>query len=108
MKQIAIEELVSKLDALIKTAPQEKVLLTLKGQPFAFVSDASKYDWEDIGYIADPAFWKMIAERRKEKGGVTLEPVRAKLEQDERAGKRAPGRATDGKKTRTRRSRSAA
>src|SRR4051812_8426156 len=81
MKRMAIEELAGKLDALIKTAPREKILLTLKGQPFALVSDATQYDWEDIGYMTDPAFWKMIAERRKEKGGMTLEQVRAKLDE---------------------------
>ena len=108
MKRIAIEELATKVDTLIKTAPRGKILLTLKGQPFAFVSDASIYDWEDIGYISDPAFWKMIAERRKEKGGVTLEQVRAKLEEDEKAEKRASERGRDLKKNRSKRNRSAA
>ena len=83
MKRMAIEELADKVEVLMKVAPKEKVLLTRAGQPFAFVSDASKYDWEDIGYMTDPEFWKMIRERRKERGGIPLEVIEAELEQRE-------------------------
>jgi hypothetical protein len=104
MKRIAIEELASQIDALIKTAPKEKILLTRNGEPFAFVSDASRYDWEDIDYLTDPAFWKMIESRRKEKGGISLESVKAELVQREKAGK-GPRPV---KKPRSKRDRSAA
>ena len=104
MKRMAIEDLAKKVDTLVKVAPKEKILLTLNGQPFAFVSDATNYDWEDIGYMTDPEFWKMIAERRKEKGGIPLEQVQAELREQEKAERRA--RAA--KKARAKRSRSAA
>lgn len=90
MKRMAVEDLASNLQALIKTTPKEQVLLTRRGRPFAFVSNASKYDWEDIGYMVDPEFWKMIRERRKDKGrGVPLEDVMARLARREKAEKSA-------------------
>jgi hypothetical protein len=103
MKKMAIEELANKIDVLIKGVPQEKILLTRNGQPFAFVSDASNYDWEDIGSMSDPAFWKMIAERRKERGGIPFEQVEAELIQREKPTKRVRS-----KKARNKRDRSAA
>jgi hypothetical protein len=90
MKRMAIEELAEKLDTLIKVSPHEKILLTRNGQPFAFVSDATNYDWEDIGYMTDPAFWKEISERRKEKGGIPWEQVKAELEKREKAERGTP------------------
>jgi hypothetical protein len=104
MKRMAIEELAGKLDTLIDVAPREKVLLTRNGRPFAFVSDASKFDWEDIGYMNDPTFWQMIAERRKERGGISFEQVEAELMEREKSEK--PARST--KKARSRRGRPAA
>jgi hypothetical protein len=87
MKRMAIEQLADNIESLIKTAPRERILLTRNGQPFAFISDASNYDWEDIGYMNDPEFWKMIRERRKEKGGIPLEQIEAELAEKERAEK---------------------
>ena len=92
MKTVAIENLVKNVESLVKTAPKEVILLTKNGQPFAFMSDASQYDWEDIGYISDPAFWKMIAQRRKEKT-IPFEQIKAELTQKERNLARRKGAA---------------
>lgn len=107
MKRLAIETLAANLDALIRTAPKEKIILTRNGQPFAFVSDASNLDWEDVGYITDPAFWKMIAERRGEKT-IPLEQVKAELEQQEKTERKRFNRRRVTKKARAKHSRSAA
>jgi hypothetical protein len=88
MKRMAIEELANKIEILVKTAPKERVLLTRNGEPFAFVSDATKYDCEDIGYMNDPSFWKMIQERGKGKL-IPLEVVEAEIAQREKAARRA-------------------
>jgi hypothetical protein len=88
MKQLPIEKLAENVNALVKTAPREKILLTRNGKPFAFVSDASKYDWEDIGYMADPEFWKMIQERRKEPT-IPFEQVKAEFLAKEKKAKTA-------------------
>lgn len=84
---------------LVRAAPRERVLLTRGGKPFAFVSDASKYDEEDIGYMTDPAFWAMIAERRKRRGGVPLAAVQARIAAAERAERKEPGKKTPSKGT---------
>lgn len=84
MRRIAIEDLGARIKDLIATTPKEQVLLTLRGRPFAFVTNASKYDWEDIGYMTDPEFWKMIEKRQQERPGIPLEVVEAKLERLER------------------------
>jgi hypothetical protein len=84
MIRIPVEGLSSRMSEFVKTAPKERVLLTRGGKPFAIVSDASMYDEEDIGYMTDPAFWAMIAERRKEKGGIPLEKVEARIAAEER------------------------
>src|SRR5688500_3667747 len=90
MKRMAVEDLASNLQALIKAAPKEKILLTCKYRPCAFVAHASQYDWEEIGYMVDPEFWKMIRERRKEKGrGIPLEQVMARIARREKADKSA-------------------
>jgi hypothetical protein len=108
MKQMAIEDLAMNVDKLIKAASKEKVVLTRNGEPFAFVSDASGYDWEDIGYMSDPDFRKMIAERRKGRGGIALEDVEAELAQREKMEKHGANRPNSPKRNRTKRSRSAA
>lgn len=42
------------------------VVLTRGGRPVAFVLPTAIYDEEDIGYMTDPEFWKMIEERRNQ------------------------------------------
>jgi len=86
-----IEALPSRVADLAATVPKEQVLLTRGGQPFAIVSDASIYDWEDIGYMTDPKFWEMIRERRKEDHGIPLEVLEAEIAEEERAAARKAG-----------------
>ncbi len=40
------------------------VVLTRGGKPVAYILPTSIYDEEDIEYMTDPEFWKMIRERR--------------------------------------------
>jgi hypothetical protein len=96
MKKMAIENIAKNLEALIRLTPKEQVLLTRNGEPFAFVSDATKYDWEEIGYMSDPEFWEMIAERRREKT-VPFEQVLAELAQKEKSEKSMSRRRVTGK-----------
>jgi allophanate hydrolase subunit 2 len=90
MKTVAVENLARSIGSLMKSAPREVILLTKNGRPFAFMSDASQYDWEDIGYITDPAFWKMIAQRRKEKT-IPFEQINTELAQREKNTARRKG-----------------
>ena len=67
----------------------------------------SKYDDEDIGYIMDPAFWKMIAERRKEPT-IPFEVIKRDLEEREKAERRSASKAATSKRNSGKRNRSAA
>ena len=85
------------------------VVLTRRGKPVMYLLPASIYDEEDIGYMTDPDFWKMIAERRKEGGWIPFEQVKAELAQREKAEKQAKERSRAvTKKSRSKRDRSAA
>jgi hypothetical protein len=85
MRTIAIETLASSIADLTTAIGKELVVLTRDGKPFAFVRDASDYDWEDVGYMTDPEFWKMVRERRAEPATVTLEEVEAMVTRREAA-----------------------
>jgi hypothetical protein len=87
MKTMPVEVLGSHISDLVAAAPKDRVLLTRLGKPFAIVSSASKLDAEDIGYISDPTFWEMSAERRKTRGGVPLEQVEARIAAEEKRSK---------------------
>ena len=78
MKVVALRDAKDKLDGLAKTAQGEIVLLTKGGKPFAFLTSAAQYDWEDVEYMSDPSFWRMIAKARKEPT-LPIEEVRRQL-----------------------------
>ena len=71
--------------SLKKAVKHGYVLLTRGGKPIAYILPTELYDEEDIGYMTDPEFWKMIAERRQETEGIPLEVVEAELERAEAA-----------------------
>jgi PHD/YefM family antitoxin component YafN of YafNO toxin-antitoxin module len=70
---------------LVRAVGSRCFVLTRKGKPVAYVLPADTYDEEDIGYMTDSAFWKMINERRQEEGGVSLEEIEAEITRAERA-----------------------
>src|SRR4051812_31720840 len=77
---------------------RDYIVLTRKGKPFAYLLSAQRYDKEDIGYMMDPEFWKMIRQRRESDDGVPLEEIEAQITERERVQRRS---------TRTKPSRSA-
>jgi hypothetical protein len=108
MKQMAIEKLAGNIEKLVEVAPTERILLTRNGKPFAFVTNAGNYDWEDIGTINDPDFWKMISESRKQRGGIPLEQVKAQLLRKENEERESGTRRKPARKARTKQSHSIA
>src|SRR5438270_7134782 len=68
--------------------PRGYIVLTRGGKPVAYVLRAAIYDEEDIGYMIDPEFWKMIAERRESDEGIPLEQIEAELAARERSARR--------------------
>jgi len=59
------------------------IRLMAHGKAVAYVCLASEYDEEDIAFMTDPDFWKMISDRRKSNKGSTLAQITAKLEERE-------------------------
>ena len=69
MKTVTVEEFQSHFDQYVGTNNTPDLLITRDGKPVAWVRTVDQdYDDEDRAYINDPAFWKMIDERRKEVG----------------------------------------
>jgi hypothetical protein len=72
------------------------LLLTHRGRPIAYFLPTRFYDEEDIGYMTDPGFWKMVRKWREDKGpSIPWEQVKAELierERSERAKKPATAR----------------
>lgn len=89
MKTLTLENSAAVARELKKATGEGYLVLTRNGKPIAYVLPTALYDEEDIGYMTDPEFWKMIAERRKEKGGIPLEQAIAELEEREKAEKRS-------------------
>ncbi len=77
MKVVELREAKVELGGWAKKARTEPVLITKKGKPWMFLTDASIYDWEDVGYMTDPKFWEMI-ERARRQPSVTMGEVRRK------------------------------
>ena len=59
------------------------IRLMAHGKAVAYVCLASDYDEEDIAFMTDPDFWKMISDRRKSNKGSTLEEISSRLEERE-------------------------
>ena len=64
MKQVGIREARADLPKLVKRAQRETHVITHHGKPAALLVGVEGYDYEDLVRMLDPAFWKMLAERR--------------------------------------------
>jgi hypothetical protein len=64
MKVIAMQQ--AKLDACVRFARRQAVVLTRRGKPVAVMFGIKGMDLEQLELSLDPEFWKMIEERRKQ------------------------------------------
>ena len=85
---------------LKKATKDGYLVLSRGGKAIAYVLPTSYYDEEDIGYMIDPEFWKMIQQRRAEDHPISLDQLEARISQRERAEARRAGvrRTKNGKK----------
>ena len=94
MKSVSLDRSPGAVRDLTAATKQGYILLTRGGKPVAYVLPTQLYDQEDIGYMTDPAFWKLIRQRRSEGGpSIPLEEIEAKLAVDEtveKASRRSP------------------
>jgi prevent-host-death family protein len=79
MKTVNVRNLQKKVGRCVDIAQKEDVVVTRRGQPAAIVIGVEGRDWEDVFYQTSPAFWKMIAERRKGRS-VPFAEMRRRLE----------------------------
>ncbi len=65
MKTVGIEQ--STLDACVREAQEDRVLITRDGLPVALVLGIEGLDEEQVQLGSSDEFWKLIAERRKQR-----------------------------------------
>jgi len=95
MKTVPLDDQPRALFDLADASKWEYVVFTRGGKPVAYVFSARHYDGEDIGYMTDPEFWKMIRERREEDGpAIPLEQIEAELRARELEAKPKKSRRT--------------
>ena len=79
MKTIGVRELQKQLKECVDTAQTEQVIITRHGKPAAICIGVEGYDWEDLVWMTDTAFWQMIGERRRQAGTISQEELEAEL-----------------------------
>ena len=65
MKEATLEEFAEDPEGFVRSAQQERVLVTQNGAPLAVVVGVEHKDAEDWQLEASAEFWKMIEERRR-------------------------------------------
>jgi prevent-host-death family protein len=67
MKVIALED--TNLDACVSEAQRERIVIviTRNGKPVALVVGVEGLDAEQLEFGSDPAFWELIAKRRRQR-----------------------------------------
>src|SRR5438045_4068589 len=99
MKTIALDKSPRAARELKAATSKGHILLTCHGKPIAYFLPTRFYDEEDIGYMTDPDFWKMIRERREESGpSIPWEQVKAELAARDAAERKAKTNSKNGRK----------
>lgn len=65
MKKVGIEK--ASLDACIKEAQRERVVITRNGKPVALIIGVEGMDEEQLQLGSSDKFWKLITKRRAQK-----------------------------------------
>ena len=101
MKTISLDKSPGAARELKAATKNGYILLTHKGKPIAYFLPTQFYDEEDIGYMTDPEFWKMIRARREESGpSIPWEQVKAKLAARDVTERKAKTNSKNGRKGR--------
>jgi antitoxin (DNA-binding transcriptional repressor) of toxin-antitoxin stability system len=85
MKIIGLKQ--ATLDACIKNAQQERVVITRNGKPVALIVGVEGLDKEQLQLGSSDKFWKLIEKRRKDKIFNRAE-LEQRLKKDENRGRR--------------------
>ena len=63
---MTVDEFRSHLSEPLAEAPEDNVIVTRDGKPWAVFKPFVENDEDSDDYVNDPAFWRMIDERRRE------------------------------------------
>src|SRR5262249_16790903 len=96
---IAALELQTNLDAVLRRAQRERIVISRGGKPCAVLIGIENYDAEDLRWASSQDFWRMTRERRARGGSIPLEEVEARLEKPTQKG---AGKQVAAKKARKR------
>lgn len=66
MRSMTLAQAGSDLEAMLKVAQKERVVLTRDGKPSAVLVGVESYDEEDLRLATSTEFWEMIEARRKD------------------------------------------
>jgi prevent-host-death family protein len=79
MKFITVRDAKATLSNAIAESQDKRVVITKHGKPVCILIGCEGYEIEDVLTAADPAFWKMIEERRSRGRTHSLESVRRRF-----------------------------
>jgi prevent-host-death family protein len=94
MKIINVREAKNRLSEAIEASQGEHVVITRHGRPVALLRGVEGHDLEDVFYMTDPKFWKMIERAREVPDAELLghEDVWARLDAKEKPSTATPSR----------------
>lgn len=64
MKTVALREAKQQLSDYVAQAQKDKIVITKHGKPAAIIWGVEGKDFEDVVYMTNPSFWRMIKSRR--------------------------------------------
>jgi prevent-host-death family protein len=79
VKTIPTKRLQSDLDAVLRWAQKERILISRDGKPCAVLVGVEDYDAEDLRLATSPDFWLMIQQRRSQGSSIPLAEVESRL-----------------------------
>jgi prevent-host-death family protein len=103
MKTLALTDAQKDLEAVLKAAQKERIVLTRNGKPSVVLVGLECYDEEELQLASSPEFWQFIEERRRNTAGVPLSVFKARLEAREAAEHKAKTSTDDGRQPAKRR-----
>jgi prevent-host-death family protein len=82
MKEVSLEQFSENVSRFLDAAQRERLVVTRNGEPVAVVTGIEHKDEEDFQWQANPEFWRMIEERRRQPT-VPLKDVKEDLLRDD-------------------------
>jgi len=78
MKTVSIRDLQKKVKDCVDESQQDRVIITRYGKPTAVLVGVEGQDWENVILETNPAFWKLIRNRRKQ-STLSIEQLKSQL-----------------------------